>query len=77
MLGGVLGVAVLFAVSLAPVLARTRNFRVAFAAMAVAVVAVGAVRIRMEQAETKRIEAMVRVPPAEKTMLLAGSDGRS
>ncbi len=75
-LGGVLGVAVLFGVSLAPVLARRFTWQITAVAMAAVVVAVGAVRIRMESAETERIEAMVRVTPAEKAMLLAGTDGR-
>ncbi len=75
-LGGVLGVAVLFAVALTPALARARTWQMALVAMVVAIVAVGAVRIHMESVETARIQAMVQVTPAEKAMLLGGVDGR-
>jgi 4-amino-4-deoxy-L-arabinose transferase-like glycosyltransferase len=74
-LGGVLGVAVLFALAVAPMLDRLRTYRVVLAVVAVVILCVGAARIHMETVETARIRAMVQVTPQQKAMLLSGSDG--
>ncbi len=75
-LGAVLGVAVLFALAIAPALERLHTYRAGVAAVVIAILCVGAVRVHMEAAETARVRATVQVTPEQKAMLLSGSDGR-